>query len=71
MKNTADVLSLYNAFGIYQYPCNAAEQPLSTALGQKVCGTGDLAELLTSELDSSEMKKINDILAAKKINYKF
>jgi hypothetical protein len=71
MKNTADVLSLYSAFGIYEYPCNATEFPIETALGKKVCGSGDLAELLSSELDSKELAKINSILSAKNINYKF
>jgi hypothetical protein len=32
---------------------------------------GTLAEFLTSELDSTEIKQVNKILSSKGINYKF
>jgi hypothetical protein len=71
MKNDADVLKVYDAFGIWKYPCNAVEFPLSTLFGRSDCGSGDLAMLLTDKLDSSEIKEINNILSKKGIKYRF
>ena len=71
MKNDADVLKLYDAFGIWKYPCNAIEFPLSTLFGASDCGTGDLAMYLTDKLDSGEIQQINSILSKKGIKYRF
>lgn len=64
MKNKADVLALISIYGIRKYDqCNMTE------------GFGDneysLPRAMESELDASETKIVNDILAAKKIDYTF
>ena len=71
MKNDSDVLKLYDAFGIFKYPCNATEYPLSTLFGKSDCGSGDLAQFLTDELDTTEIQQINNILSKKGIKFRF
>lgn len=57
MKNDTDVAKLIIAFGKRRIEFSFMD--------------GTLAEFLTSELDSDEMKKINKILSSKGISYKF
>jgi len=73
MKNKADVLSLISAFGVrYYQPC-ASSNPISYSkwlFNDKAYG-GGLATWLEYDLTSSEIKKINDILASNNIQYSF
>lgn len=73
MKNKADVLSLISAFGVRFYqPCSATN-PISYTkwlFDDKSFG-GGLATWLEYDLTSSEIKKINDILAKSNIQYSF
>jgi len=71
MKTTADVLKLYDAFGIWQEPCDPILYPISWMLGKESCGEGDLAMAIASELSTADIKKLNDILKAKGIKYSF
>lgn len=57
MKNDTDVAKLIIAFGKRRIEFSFMD--------------GSLAEFLTSELDSTEIKQVNKILASKGINYKF
>lgn len=73
MNNKADVLKLISVFGVQIYvPCfwsNPVDYELYE-IGAKIF-KGGLAAFLAFDLELSEMKKINDILAAKGIDYKF
>jgi hypothetical protein len=57
MKNDTDVAKLIIAFGKRRIEFSFMD--------------GTLAEFLTSELDSTEIKQVNKILSSKGINYKF
>lgn len=73
MNNKADVLKLISAFGVrYYQPC-PGDQPISYTLSlfnDKRYG-GNLPTWLAYDLTSGEIKKINDILSKKGINFKF
>lgn len=73
LNNRADLLSLISVFGVRYYrPC-AVTQPISYArflINDKTFG-GDLSTLLSYDLDSSEMAKINSILKSKRIDFTF
>lgn len=73
MKNKADVLSLIAAFGVrYYQPCPTTN-PVSYIQFQfnnKAFG-GGISAWLEYDLTSNEIKKINDILSKKGINYQF
>ena len=73
LNNRADLLSLISSFGIRYYrPC-AATDPVSYTrwmFNNKSFG-GDLSSMLSYDLDSSEIAKINNILKAKKIDFTF
>jgi hypothetical protein len=71
MKTTADVLKLYDAFGIWQEPCDPVQFPISWMLGKESCGSGDLAMAIASEMSTAEIKKLNDLLKGKGIKYSF
>lgn len=73
MRNKADALSLISAFGIRYYrPC-AATEPISYIkfLADNKAFGGPLQTWLEYDLDSSEIKKINDILKSNRVNYQF
>jgi len=57
MKNDTDIAKLILAFGKRRIEFSFMD--------------GTLAEFLTSELDSTEIKQVNKILSSKGINYKF
>jgi hypothetical protein len=73
LNNLADVQLLISKWGVQYYrPC-AVEQPISYSLylaNPKKFG-GNLSTWLNYDLSKSEIKKINDILAKKNINFKF
>lgn len=73
LKNKADVLSLISVFSVRYYrPC-AISSPISYALwlrNERAYG-GNLPVWLTYDLSSSEIDKINSILASKGIDFKF
>jgi hypothetical protein len=73
LKNRADILSLISAFGIRYYrPC-AGTDPISYTrwmINNNTFG-GDLSTLLSYDLDSTEIAKINNILKAKNIDFTF
>lgn len=73
MKNKVDVLSLIAAFGVrYYQPCPTTNPVsfLKFQLDNKAFG-GGIATWLEYDLTSTEIKKINNILASKGINYTF
>ena len=73
LNNRADLLSLISAFGIRYYrPCPASE-PISYTRWMFNNNTfgGDLSTLLSYDLDSTEIAKINNILKAKNIDFTF
>lgn len=73
MKNKADVLSLISAFGVRYYSPCAASQPISYTrwvIDNKTFG-GSLQTWFEYDLTSGEISKINKILEAKNIDYKF
>lgn len=67
MKNNLDVATLIKEFGIFKSP-SSWQQPFNDV------GEGDLAEWLSNEMDSDEIKIVNGILASKKnpsISFRF
>jgi hypothetical protein len=73
LNNIADAQKLISMWGVQYYrPC-AVEQPISYSIylaNPKKFG-GNLSTWLNYDLSKSEIKKINDILAKKNINFKF
>ena len=73
LNNKADVLALIVAFEVRYYrPC-AISSPISYAIwlkNERAYG-GNLNSWLSYDLSSSEIQKINSILATKNIDYKF
>lgn len=73
LNNRADLLMLISSFGIRYYrPC-AATDPISYTrwMFNNNSFGGDLSSLLSYDLDSSEIAKINSILMSKKIDFTF
>jgi hypothetical protein len=73
LNNRADLLSLISSFGIRYYrPC-AATDPISYTrwMFNNNSFGGDLSSLLSYDLNSSEIAKINNILKVKKIDFTF
>jgi hypothetical protein len=73
LSNIADLYMLIKAFGLrYYQPC-AADQPISYLeykFNPRAFG-GDIGTWLGYDLSASEVQNVNNILAKKKINYKF
>lgn len=73
LSNDADVLKLIDAFGVrYLVPC-AGSEPISYTrylFDSKTFG-GSIATWLQYDLTPGEVKKVNDILAKKSIQYRF
>lgn len=73
LQNKADLLSLIMQFNVRYYrPC-AVSSPISYAVwlrNERAYG-GNIATWLTYDLSSAEITKINEILSAKGIDYKF
>ncbi len=64
MRTYGDVVELEKAFGTRLW------SPTTSYLDQALMGKNmDLPGWLVTELDSNELRKLNDILAAKNINY--
>jgi len=73
LNNRADLLSLISVFGVRYYrPC-AVSEPVTYLKYQfdKKSFAWGLSTLLSHDLDSSEIAKINNILKAKKIDFTF
>lgn len=73
MKNKADLLYLISSFGVRFYQPCLATSPISYArylIDDKLFG-GNLQTWMEYDLSSGEIKKINQLLAEKNIDFKF
>lgn len=64
MKKDIDFAKLIEVFGRRTIPCDSWSRPFDN------CGDGNMVELLTSELDSSEISQCNAILQKAGIKYR-